>query len=187
MKFYQLLGDQDGLDMWKDTRDLLKGIPAPQVEVYCWHGINVPTTEKLIYSSFPNPWFGPKIKRGNGDGTVNLRSMQACLKWRKEQAKPVHYRSFDDTDHAEMITDDEPVKGVVEVIREINSKSRGSNSNTDATKTTSTGNANRYVETNLLIRYNEQRFCRASQWEELCWYKEKERIELIPEIEIIRR
>ena len=118
--FYQLLDHPSGADMWQDTKDLLKGIPAPHIEVYCWHGINVPTTEKLIYYKFPTST--PIVKNGDGDGTVNLRSMKACLKWRTQQTKPVHYRVFKGVNHGNMIKADEPVSGVANLIREINGR-----------------------------------------------------------------
>ena len=117
-KFYDLLGYPDGNDMWQDTKNLLKGIPAPQIEFYCWHGIGVPTTEKLIYYKFPTST--PIVKKGDGDGTVNLRSMKACLKWRNQQTKPVHYRTFKGIDHGNMIKSDEPVSSVANLIAEIN-------------------------------------------------------------------
>merc|ERR1712110_1119238 len=104
---FHRLNTSDGYDMWKDTKDLLKGIPAPQVEVYCWHGINVPTTEKLVYSEYRNAT-RLTLQKGNGDGTVNLRSMNACLKWRNEQIHDVHYRTFQNINHLGMMTEDEP-------------------------------------------------------------------------------
>ena len=117
-QFYDLQGASDGYNMWQDTKHLLKGIPAPQIEFYCWHGINVPTTEQLVYYKFPSST--PVIKKGDGDGTVNLRSMKACLNWRTQQTQPVHYRTFKGIDHGNMIKADAPVSGVASLIAEIN-------------------------------------------------------------------
>ena len=109
--------------MWQDTKDLIKGIPAPQIEVHCWHGVNVPTIEQLIYrGDFPptSSFVHPTIKTGDGDGTVTLRSMQACLRWREQQSKPVHYRTFDSMSHEDIITHKDLVLEVVNILREIN-------------------------------------------------------------------
>jgi len=84
--------------MVEDTEDLIAGLKPPQVEVFCLHGSKVDTTERLIYppGGFPNiarvsstqdqnndtnlgfwpfPSYDPTIIKGDGDGTVNIRSL----------------------------------------------------------------------------------------------------------------
>ncbi|KAK4475693.1 hypothetical protein MN116_000959 [Schistosoma mekongi] len=60
--------------------------PKDVPEVYCIYGSGLLTVEQIIYqssslfvSSFPNQ--SPRIIYGNGDGTVNLRSLQVCKEW----------------------------------------------------------------------------------------------------------
>lgn len=36
---------------------------------------------------------------GDGDGTVNVRSLSACTKWAIEQKQAVYVRSFPNRDH----------------------------------------------------------------------------------------
>lgn len=36
---------------------------------------------------------------GDGDGTVNVRSLAACSKWTKEQSQPVYVQDFPKRDH----------------------------------------------------------------------------------------
>lgn len=36
---------------------------------------------------------------GDGDGTVNVRSLSACTKWAIEQKQPVYVRAFPKRDH----------------------------------------------------------------------------------------
>ena len=174
--FYQLQNYPNGFEMWQDTKDLLKGIPAPQIEVYCWHGIKVPTIEKLIYYKFPTST--PIIKRGDGDGTVNLRSMKACLKWRTQQKKPVHYRVFKGINHGSMITADEPVSGVANLIREINGR--------DALKAKKNiqepSSLKKIPDVNLRLTNNDQRLC-VDKKNDLCLDNENMPI---PIIEIIK-
>ncbi|KAH8863504.1 Group XV phospholipase A2 [Schistosoma japonicum] len=60
--------------------------PKDVPEVYCIYGSGLLSVEQIIFqssslfvSSFPNQ--SPRIIYGNGDGTVNLRSLQVCKKW----------------------------------------------------------------------------------------------------------
>ena len=97
-EFYERMsGDQtDGRMMREDVLPLSTGLPAPGVEVYCYYGTKVPTVERLVYTDFPTST--PSYQMGDGDGTVNLRSMRSCLRWRKKSAaaansgRPVHLR-----------------------------------------------------------------------------------------------
>ena len=45
------------------------------VQVFCFYGTGVPTTEQLVYSGVPQSSV-PTFNTGYGDGTVNLRSLK---------------------------------------------------------------------------------------------------------------
>ena len=47
--YFELLGEPNMSKMVEDTKDLITGLLPPGVEVFCTHGSNVDTTEKLIY------------------------------------------------------------------------------------------------------------------------------------------
>ena len=47
--FYQMLNSEDGLNMWYDTKNLIKNMTAPDVELFCLYSSGVPTVEKLRY------------------------------------------------------------------------------------------------------------------------------------------
>ncbi|XP_066927117.1 lysosomal phospholipase A and acyltransferase-like [Clytia hemisphaerica] len=78
-------------NLFQDLRDpisskVLKSVPkswndtAPGIKVYCVHGTDVPTSEVLTYGdNFPDAT--PTITTGDGDGTVNHRSLEACKRW----------------------------------------------------------------------------------------------------------
>ncbi|CAH8629370.1 unnamed protein product [Schistosoma guineensis] len=60
--------------------------PEHVPEVYCIYGSGLLSVEQVIYkspslfiSAFPNQ--SPRIIYGDGDGTVNLRSLKVCTKW----------------------------------------------------------------------------------------------------------
>ena len=72
----------------KDTmgEKILNSVPkawddeSPGVEMHCIHGAGVATSEVLTYDDgYPDTL--PTIETGDGDGTVNTRSLQACKKW----------------------------------------------------------------------------------------------------------
>ena len=116
--FYKMMGQPIGEMMRQDTLPISRGIPPPGVEVFCWHGANVPTIETLVYHKFPESV--PTFKYGDGDGTVNKRSMEACLRWRTQQTPPVHHRSFKDINHAGMIKDDQVVNEIKNLVLSLN-------------------------------------------------------------------
>ena len=72
----------------------------------------------MVYDEFPRS--KPDLHMGDGDGTVNKRSMEVCLKWRQEQQQPVHHQIFNNTDHATMLKGDLPVKSVQNLIVQMN-------------------------------------------------------------------
>ena len=62
------------------------------------YGTEVDTAERLVYSK-PTPNGKATIIMGDGDGTVNVRSLAACSKWIKEQSQPVYVQAYPKRDH----------------------------------------------------------------------------------------
>jgi len=131
--------------MVDDTKGLLGGLPPPQVEVFCIHGSEVNTTERVIYppGSFPPSlaarrqqpqpssnksnnlkWWPfptePSLVKGDGDGTVNIRSLKGCLKWDGAQEQAVHHKVFKGINHVDMLRRAEPTSYVVDIIDRLN-------------------------------------------------------------------
>lgn len=80
-RFFTDLDEPNAWMMREDTAPLLAGLPAPGVEMFCIHGAGVPTTERLVYGEGEFPGADPgTILKGDGDGTVNTRSLQGCLR-----------------------------------------------------------------------------------------------------------
>lgn len=69
-------------EMRKDTERFSSDFSAPGVELHCLFGHNVSTVERLEYAA--GAWLDgrPALRLGDGDGTVNLRSLRACELWR---------------------------------------------------------------------------------------------------------
>lgn len=43
------------------------------------------------------------IIMGDGDGTVNVRSLSACERWAKQQSQPVFVHNFAKRDHMQVL------------------------------------------------------------------------------------
>ena len=105
----------NGSRMYDEVKNLLADFPPPNVTHYCFYGTDVQTVAQIAYgSSFPDQ-LPVKMIEGNGDGTVNDRSLESCHLWKDKQALPVVMKSFPNVTHSEMVSD----KGVLEEIEKL--------------------------------------------------------------------
>lgn len=106
-----------GYEMWLDVRNLTSPRKAPGVEVHCLHGYKVTTMKKLEYvvGGFPDA-AKPKMTYGDGDGTVNLISLQACRGWVGQQSQPVMYKNFTSVDHMTILSDKQVLQYIGEAL-----------------------------------------------------------------------
>merc|ERR1712122_352519 len=71
---------------------------------------------------------------GDGDGTVNRRSMEACLRWGAgagQQKHPVHHKVFKGVNHAQMIKGDVPNSNVKHLVLSLNNQLNNNDVNDD--------------------------------------------------------
>merc|ERR1712080_11477 len=80
-------------------------LEPPGVEVFCVHGSGVPTVEKLVYKEGESPGIDPAMEKGDGDGTVNIRSLRACTAWQGKQRTPVHHHVLQGINHMGILRD----------------------------------------------------------------------------------
>jgi lysophospholipase-3 len=104
-QFFRDIDYPDGYEMWLDVRNLAPPLRAPGVEVHCLHGYKVNTPEYLDYGTGHFPDSKPKVKYGDGDGTVNLLSLRTCLEWNGRQKERIIYRNFTSIDHMTILSD----------------------------------------------------------------------------------
>lgn len=93
-----------GYMMWEDTHSLINPLQAPGVEVHCLHGINVTTPGHFVYNN--KTWTSggtPTTIGDDGDGTVNIRSLLGCLKFKDMQKQPVYHQTFDQAEHMQIL------------------------------------------------------------------------------------
>lgn len=92
-----------GWEMRKDTERFMLDFSPPGVELHCLHGVSVNTVEKLVYK--PGSFLDdtPTLVYGNGDGTVNLRSLEGCLHWKGIQKQKIFHQTLKNVDHMDIL------------------------------------------------------------------------------------
>ncbi|CAH8573336.1 unnamed protein product [Schistosoma turkestanicum] len=87
-RFFHDVNYSIGFQMMLDSKSTIDTFEKPSDidEIYCIHGANLSTTDKMVYSppSFFHSAFPDQVPRlitGNGDGTVSLRSLEVCKRW----------------------------------------------------------------------------------------------------------
>lgn len=105
--FFIDLNHTMGWEMRKDSMNYTTNFTPPGVEVHCLYGRNVSSVESIHYKKSPIATASeiPELIYGDGDGTVNIRSLEACLKWRTLQTQPVIVQAFDNVDHMGILSD----------------------------------------------------------------------------------
>lgn len=103
--FFNGVSFPDGWEMRKDTEPYQLNFKPPGVEVHCLYGTTVNTVEKLYYK--PGTWLDgyPTLIYGDGDGTVNLRSLEGCKHWQSLQKQKIFYKELPKVDHLQILTD----------------------------------------------------------------------------------
>lgn len=102
---FQDIDYEVGYNMWLDTRNLTYDLKHPGVDVHCIHGVGVNTMEHLEYRSEKFPDQNPKITFGDGDSTVNTRSLAGCLRWKEVAGYEFKYMNISGVDHMSVMTD----------------------------------------------------------------------------------
>lgn len=102
-RFFADLHFEEGWYMWLQSRDLLAGLPAPGVEVYCLYGVGLPTPRTYIFDH-GFPYTDPVgVLYEDGDDTVATRSSELCALWQSHQPQPVHLLPLHGTQHLNMV------------------------------------------------------------------------------------
>lgn len=116
-RFFDDIEYPDGYSMRQDTEELIKNLEAPGVEVHCIHGVNVSTPAALVYSK--SKWHDkqPDVILGDGDGTVNIRSLQGCQRWIGKQKADVFYHQVGGAEHLAILNNDDVKAYITRVLK----------------------------------------------------------------------
>lgn len=102
--FFNDLGFPTGYEMAKDQAPYIdRLVKPPNVETHCFYGTNVPTIETMRYRTTNIQSEYPILTYGDGDGTVNHRSLSSCAKWFDQQQKLVSVIEIPNADHMSIL------------------------------------------------------------------------------------
>lgn len=102
--FFNDINNPVGWKMYLNEKKFTEKLTPPGVEVHCLYGQGISTIQQLIYKTnkFPDQ---PLFTYEDGDGTVNLRSLQYCHTWITKQKQEVHAQGFEGSDHMVILRD----------------------------------------------------------------------------------
>lgn len=90
----------------------------PGVDVHCFYGTEVNTPYFLKYRPGYFPDYLPDITYGSGDGTVPVRSLEACKRWMGKTEKNVTAQPFPMAEHNGLLADPRLFFAVKEVLQD---------------------------------------------------------------------
>uniref|UniRef100_A0A7E4V9W5 Group XV phospholipase A2 n=1 Tax=Panagrellus redivivus TaxID=6233 RepID=A0A7E4V9W5_PANRE len=79
-----------GIDQYKLASQALI-IDAPGIPVHCIYGTDVQTPETFTWAKGYFPDYQPTTVYGDGDGTVNIKSLRVCNEWAEKEPKVSKY------------------------------------------------------------------------------------------------
>ena len=100
---------RNSLPSWTET--------PPGIPLHCLHGSGRKTPGQLYYGPGDFPDEQPYVKHDDGDGTVNLRSLKGCLKWKNSTKQPLTDREYPGAEHNGILGDDRLIKDVFKIIK----------------------------------------------------------------------
>lgn len=115
--FFNDIGYPVGWEMYKDMEPYAKNFSPLGVEIHCLYGYGVDTTDRLFYKSGQFPTSYPTLITGDGDGTVNRRSLEACLYWQKLQKQKIYGQGFPKTDHMQILRSKDVISYITEFMK----------------------------------------------------------------------
>ena len=94
----------EGYDLFKKSNHLLNNLNAPNVEIHSLYGIGVKTPENFEYDEILN-WYDkqPSINYGDGDGTVNKKSLIGFERWILKQDKKIYGHELQGVEHLQIL------------------------------------------------------------------------------------
>ncbi|CAG9535443.1 unnamed protein product [Cercopithifilaria johnstoni] len=115
-EFFKDINYKVGWYQYQNTAHLLDDFQAPNVEIHCIYGYGIDTPESFKWSKKRFPAYQPDTIYGDGDGTVNRRSLEACKKWvGRNGGKKISLYAVKDGEHVDILAQ----KKVIELIKKI--------------------------------------------------------------------
>ncbi|KOC68058.1 Group XV phospholipase A2 [Habropoda laboriosa] len=97
------IGVPNAWEFRKDNEKYQLDFTAPGVEVHCLYGNGIDTVQRLYYKPGISIQGTPQLIPGDGDGTVNLRSLEGCKNWQGKQKRKVYSQAFPGVNHMDIL------------------------------------------------------------------------------------
>jgi len=90
---------------------------GPGVPVLCMYSTGVDTPLSFDYGE--GDWAqDPTVTMGDGDGTVNVRSLRVCEEWNATQAEPVRVLTYSGVTHSDMLKDTRVLQELLSTVQQ---------------------------------------------------------------------
>jgi len=73
----------------------------------------------MIFKAGKFPLKYPKLEYGNGDGTVNSRSLEGCVRWADMQKQKVVHQVFPNADHMTILRDERVMDYIAQLMEKL--------------------------------------------------------------------
>lgn len=117
--YYDLFNDINfprGYEMFQDFGTLTGGLTPPNVTTFAFYGYQYPTPERYVYTAGEFPDTEPIEIMGDGDGTVNINSLEACKVWSGQMSYNLTMAKFPDVEHVNAIKNADIIQHVDDVV-----------------------------------------------------------------------
>mmetsp|Transcript_77305 Transcript_77305/g.231925 ORF Transcript_77305/g.231925 Transcript_77305/m.231925 type:complete len:221 (-) Transcript_77305:57-719(-) len=117
-KFFADIGYPVGSVVHKRVMGLLPHPEeGPGVPVLCMYSTGVDTPLSFDYGD--GDWANdPTVTMGDGDGTVNVRSLRVCERWNATQAEPVRVLTYSGVTHSDMLKDTRVLQELLSTVQQ---------------------------------------------------------------------
>ncbi|XP_043670002.1 phospholipase A2 group XV-like isoform X1 [Vespula pensylvanica] len=106
----------NGWEFRKDNEKYQLNFTPPGVVMHCLYGKQIDTLERLYYKPGTSIDGRPQLIPGDGDGTVNLRSLEGCLHWQMKQKQKVYHQAFPGVNHMTILKHPDVLKYIKSVL-----------------------------------------------------------------------
>ena len=114
--FFQDINFLDGYEMRLDVEKLTYDLIAPEVEVHALYGVGVKTPQTFFFTGNQFPDTQPNVVYGDGDGTVNLRSLYGYKRWFDNQNEKIFFKEFKGVDHLAILKNQDAIDYILNLI-----------------------------------------------------------------------
>ncbi len=105
-----------GYEMFEEIENLTGALPPPNITLHCLYGEKLNTPVQFHYGPGEFPDTQPHIVNGDGDGTVNIDSLEACSRWQGKQSYRVTLKGYPGVEHVHTIKNPDIIAHVDSIV-----------------------------------------------------------------------